>query len=444
MLRELHKTKKIILFYYLFTTYNAIFTVNSNENKKLLNNKNFNFTKNQEGLSHKINYKPASFYFGLESLDQYQAKELGKTALITNQTGVGQSGLRNIEILQEKEIDIKKIFVPEHGLDGKINAEENVPSSIDQKTKIPVISLYPGNKTRKLNKNDLEDIDTLIFDMQDSGMRHYTYITTMFQAIESAAEFGKKIVILDRPNLLGLPMEGPIVENGFYSNVSYAQIPLRHSLTIGELALFFNKKVLKNAANLKIIFMKNYQRDGAWAKNCLLAPLSPNITKIESCHGYSFLGILGEVTPINIGVGTPYPFQVILLPDNIKFSMKKWQNLQKILESHNIKSISYRLFDNKKKNYFTGLKLEIIDINQVKSFNVLLDTIKFFKDNKLELSFSKLFDKACGTDKVRLYLDGKISRRSFICSVNKGLSEFYKSAYECFIYKPFPQINYLL
>jgi len=396
-----------------------------------------------------ITSKNAEFRLGLENirlglLKKIVTSENGKIrmGLITNQTGKDQFGKRNIDILLAKNIPIKKIFVPEHGLDGNIPEEKKMKNSIDAKTKIPVLSLYPGDKTKILDEKMLKNIDVIMFDMQDAGMRHYTYVTTLFQAIDSAGKNKKPIIILDRPSILGPVIEGPLVDKNCKSGISFASIPIRYGMTIGELALYYNNKIRSQKAKLHIVPMKGYRRDSK-VSNRLLTHLSPNIQNILSCHGYSFLGILGEISPFDVGVGSLKAFQVILLEDKIEFSHQKWKGVHNILDSLGIKNHFYRFFDKRKNNYCSGLKIQIKNINQTPSFKALVSILKFFKKSGLELTFSKYFDKAVGTAKLRKFLENKISWKEFSRHVNKNLYLFYNKVSKYFIYKPFPKVEYL-
>lgn len=396
-----------------------------------------------------IESKNATFRLGLENVTYKILKDVSKhgtshyhVGLITNQTGKDQLGRRNIDVLLAKSIPIKKIFVPEHGLEGNIPAGKGIAKSIDKKTNIPVLSLYPGDKTKILDEAMLKDIDIIMFDIQDAGMRHYTYITTLFQAIEAASKYKKPIVVLDRPSILGAVIEGPLVDSNCKSGISFAPIPIRYGMTVGELALYFNNKINQQKAELHIVPMKGYKRD-CKISNKLLSHLSPNIQSISSCHGYSFLGMLGEIAPFDVGVGSPNAFQVILLEDKIEFSHKNWKNIHNILESFGIKNHFYRFFDKRKNNYCSGLKIRFENINHTPSFKALVSIVKFFKKSGLKLTFSKYFDKAAGTNKLRKYLEDKISWVEFSRHVNKNLYSFYNSASKYFMYKPFPHIEFL-
>ena len=392
--------------------------------------------------------KPSSFRLGLENLSDSFLKKLmlryGKNfriGLVTNQSGRDQSGRRTIDILLAKGLHVSLIFAPEHGIDGKTVALRDVENGKDAKSNIRVISLYRNGSTKKFDKRLLQDLDVLFFDIQDSGMRHYTYITTLFEMLESAALNDKTVVVFDRPNLLGPYMEGALVASSLKSAIPYASIPVRYGMTIGELALYFNKKILKKPAKLHVVPMKNYNRYSVGA-NGLLAHLSPNITSINSCYGYSFLGMLGEVLPFDIGIGTSRAFQCILLPETIKFSKKKWHELHVKLEKRGVHNSFYRYYSARKKNYCSGLRLHITDINTFSSFSTLLMVLDFFKKHKVKLTFSKNFDRALGTYKVREFFEGHLSKALLTDHVNKGLRAFFERASKssCFLYYPFPKI----
>lgn len=232
------------------------------------------------------------FKLGLENIPQSFIKQLSPDrplviGLITNQTGKDQQGRSNIAVLQEKGITIKYLFAPEHGSQGTYKAATTVPDAHDATFNIPIVSLYKNGSGTIIRDEQMNEVDALFFDIQDSGMRHYTYISTLFYAIECAAYHHKPIVILDRPNPLGSIMEGPLVEPPLKSFISIAEIPLRHGMTVGELAHFFNMHTVKTPAQLYVVPMKHYERHHGIGTT-LKTALSPNITSIDSCYGYSF------------------------------------------------------------------------------------------------------------------------------------------------------------
>jgi len=390
----------------------------------------------------------SQFRLGIENLSPSFLKKLTpkgdmsfRAGLVTNQTGKDQSGMQTVDILREKGVNVVSLFAPEHGVSGNISAARTVPNAKDKKRNIKIISLYRNGSTKKFDQEILKDIDVLFFDMQDSGMRHYTYITTLFEMLEAASLHKKVAVVLDRPNPLGPYMEGTLVGPSFKSAISYAPIPVRYGMTIGELALYFNKNILKKPAKLHVVQMKNYNRH-SYRSHGLLAHLSPNITSMNSCYGYSFLGLLGEIRPFDVGVGTERAFQCILLPENIKFSKKRWHELHLALKKQGVENSFYRYYSARKKRYCSGLRLRVADINRFSSFGTFLMIVDFFKRSGVTLTFSKHFDKAAGSAKVREFLEGKLSRVALTKHINEGLNSFFKKASElnCFLYRPSPKI----
>ncbi|TET06457.1 DUF1343 domain-containing protein [Candidatus Dependentiae bacterium] len=384
--------------------------------------------------------KSNDFRLGLENIpDSFiQKSKNARIGLITNQTGKDQQGHRNLDILLKRGINITAILAPEHGFNGTILAEIDVPDNYDKETEIPILSLYEHKTGKKISEKIINNLDILIFDIQDSGMRHYTYISTLFMALDTAAQFNKQFIVLDRPNPLGGLMEGPLVDVTCQSFVSIAPIPLRHALTVGELAWFFNKHLLKKEAKLHVIRMKNYKR----TMNLHYLPfnaLSPNIATIQSCYGYSFLGLLGEITPFEIGTSSDKAFQLILLPESIQLPKKKWNELHTLLQKHGIESNSYKTFIAAKKQMYTGLHIAITDINKLSSFTTFMDILRFSKKTKLNLTFSNLFDKAVGTKKVRTYYQGITKRKNLITSINTDLNDFLEKARSSLMYEPIPK-----
>ena len=388
-----------------------------------------------------------NYKLGLENitLPKYRYLKSKNIALITNITGVTQEGQRNIDFLLNNHIKIKKVYTPEHGLTGQELAEKKVGNTIDYKTKVPVLSLYGGDsRFNKPEKKDLNRIKYLVFDMQDSGMRHYTYISILYKMLELAGEYNKKFIVLDRPNPLGLIMEGPLVNTGLESFISIANIPLRHGMTIGELAKYFNKEILSKKVNLTIIPMTDYSRDMN-LNNKLLRLLSPNLASIQSLWGYSFTGILGEISPVNIAIGSKDAFRCVLLPDDLKISKNKWQELALGLRKNNISSKFFKYLDKRKKKNYSGLRLYIKDINKVLGFKCLINIIKFLKKLKLEnkdlkFIFGPAFNKAVGTDKFKLWINNEFNLKELNKKINQDLKEFKKRATNSFIYRPLPKL----
>ncbi len=384
----------------------------------------------------------AQFKLGIENIpasliQECKSKNL-RIGLITNQTGKDQHGNRTADILLKKGFNIVCMFAPEHGFDGKTEREKEIQDGVDVKTGIPVLSLYVKDTGKKISPEMLTSIDVLFFDIQDSGMRHYTYISTLFNAIKAAGQENKKIVVFDRPNPLGRTMEGPLVEASLISFISIAPIPLRHGLTVGELAEYFNLHLLEKKADLTVVAMKEYERTMPFEN--LLAPLSPNIACAASCHGYSFLGLVGEIRPFDVGVGTPHAFQIIALPESLALCASYWQQLAQQLKILGIPTMPHRFMHERKKEYYAGLRLNITNINQVAAFNAFLATVLTMKKAGVQIDFNANFDKAVGSKLVRLFLMGMAPYQELVNEVNQGLQHFFQKAQIVFKYLPHPEL----
>ena len=226
-----------------------------------------------------------------------------------------------IDSLLKLNIKIKKVFSPEHGFRGEADAGEKVEDGIDQKTGIPIISLHGTNK--KPTKDQMKDIDVVIFDIQDVGARFYTYISTLHYVMEAVGENNKKLIILDRPNPNGHYVDGPILESKYKSFIGMHPIPIVYGMTIGEFGIMINEEGwLKNKiySDIKVIPIKNYNRKMVYE---LPIKPSPNLPNKQSINLYPSLCFF-EQTPISIGRGTNMQFQVIGSPEweNNDFSFK--------------------------------------------------------------------------------------------------------------------------
>jgi len=248
---------------------------------------------------------------GAEQLDQY-VSQLGdkSVALLVNQTStIGNIHL--VDTLQALGVNIQKVFAPEHGFRGDYSAGAVVKNRIDEKTGLPVVSLYGKNK--KPTPEMLENIDVIIFDIQDVGVRFYTYISTMHYLMEACAEQGKELIILDRPNPNGFYVDGPILQEEYASFIGMHPIPIVHGLTVGELALMIQgEQWLKNdvKCSFSVVSCKNYTHDSLYQ---LPIKPSPNLPNMNSVYLYPYLGLF-EGTNVSIGRGTKTPFQIVGRP----------------------------------------------------------------------------------------------------------------------------------
>ena len=249
---------------------------------------------------------------GAERTEAYLSTLTGKrVGLLINHTSmIGEVHL--VDFLLNHEITIEKIFAPEHGFRGIADAGEHVEDNIDQKTGIPVVSVYGKNK--KPSAESMQDLDVVIFDIQDVGVRFYTYISSMHYMMEACAENGVKMMVFDRPNPNGHYVDGPVREPEFKSFVGMHPIPAVHGLTVGELAKMINgERWLEGGlrCDLEVIAMKNYTHA---QKYSLPVKPSPNLPNDQAIGLYPSLCFF-EGTKMSIGRGTLFPFQVIGYPD---------------------------------------------------------------------------------------------------------------------------------
>lgn len=230
-----------------------------------------------------------------------------KVALLSNHTGVvGDKHV--LDIMLEKGVDVTTIFSPEHGFRGNADAGEHVKSSVDEKTGIPIASLYDGN-SKKPAKKVMDGFDVLVVDIQDVGLRFYTYYVTMINLMNAAIEYDKEVVVFDRPNPNGMYVDGPILDMKYKSGVGALPIPVVHGLTMGEIANMANGEGwLENGKKVKltVIKCKNYTHQSRYMLP--VAP-SPNLPNMHSIYLYPSTCYF-EATPVSLGRGTDKPFQV--------------------------------------------------------------------------------------------------------------------------------------
>lgn len=369
-----------------------------------------------------------------------------RVGLITNPTGVNAKLKSTVDILFEaKGVNLVALYGPEHGVRGDYSAGDHVSSAKDEKTGLPIFSLY--GKTRKPTAEMLKDIDVLVYDIQDIGSRSYTYISTMGLAMEAAAENGVEFIVLDRPNPLGgEKMEGPLVKPEFISFVSQFPIPYVHGLTCGELATFLNEeKLLKNGVqcNLKIVSMKGWCRGMIFEETGLpWVPSSPHIPHPHSPYYYPVSGILGELYVYNIGVGYTLPFQLFAAP---------WiaaEKLTKNMNGLNLPGVTFRpvhfkpYYSVSKGELVHGVQVHLIDPKTAPlsliQFYFLQEAHKLSPDkNVFELcdpSRFGMFDKVCGTDEIRLRFSEKFEISSILDLWEKDVEPFRNKVKKYFLY----------
>ena len=272
----------------------------------------FNFSTVNESLPKVIpkSKKSPNVLNGIDVLerDQFEALDGMRVGLITNQTGVNRRRVTTIDLLHRSEkVNLKLLFGPEHGIRGTL--DDKVEDGVDDKTKLPVVSLYAGKDRRKPKAEHLAKIDALVFDMQDIGTRFYTFISTMGLAMEAAEEAGLKFFVIDRVNPIGgKKVAGPMRDSD-PTFTSFHQVPVQHGMTIGEIARLYQKE---NCPKLKlgVIPVENWSRGMRFDETGLpwIKP-SPNMPNLEAATLYPGLGLL-EFTNVSVGRGTRFPFEI--------------------------------------------------------------------------------------------------------------------------------------
>jgi uncharacterized protein YbbC (DUF1343 family) len=254
----------------------------------------------------------------------------------------------------------------------------------------------------------------------------------MYKTLQIAAEKNKKFVVFDRPNPLGSRVEGPIVKKEFESFISIAPIPLRHGMTVAELAQYYNTHLFATKADLYIVPMQNYNKDAHKFK--LFAPLSPNIQSEQSVYGYSFLGLLGEIKPFDVGVGTEHAFRSLLICKDRKIPLRVWKELHGLFKAHGIDATFVSHYISKQNKPTSGFLLSFNQINQTASFNLFINIVDLFTRSGIELSYAPVFDKSIGTDRIRLALQQNDAIDQLHTMVQTELELFQQSAQASLLY----------
>ncbi len=245
---------------------------------------------------------------GNEQTAEYLSLLKGKRiALFSNHTGMmGEKHL--VDFLLENQLNVVLLFSPEHGFRGNADAGESVSNSVDAQTGIPIFSLYNGKEQRP-SESTMQKFDILVVDIQDVGLRYYTYYITMCRLMDACAQYGCKVLILDRPNPNGHYVDGPILDMKYKSGVGWLPIPIVHGMTLGELAQMVNGEGWLPEArrcDLTIIPCRNYTHRTHYR---LPIPPSPNLPNMKAIYLYPSLCFF-EATPVSIGRGTSLPFQI--------------------------------------------------------------------------------------------------------------------------------------
>jgi uncharacterized protein YbbC (DUF1343 family) len=297
-------------------------------------------------------------------------------------------------MLVAERVNLVGIFSPEHGFRGKADAGEHVNSSIDEQTGIPIWSLYDGNAKRPSDEK-MKAFDVLLIDMQDVGLRFYTYYISMIRMIDACADFGRKVIVLDRPNPNGMYVDGPILDVAKYkSGVGALPIPVVHGLTMGEIAEMAQGEGWSKKCDVRVITCENYTHQSRYTLP--IAP-SPNLPTQHSIYLYPST-CLFEGTVLSMGRGTDAPFEIYGHPDmrGCDFSFTPQPNAGSKTPPHNgVKCYGYDLRDVANEDIWReGVNIEYL----VDAYHNLNIGEKFFKP---------VFEKLIGVDYVRqMIIDG--------------------------------------
>ena len=377
------------------------------------------------------------------NFDILKGKRIG---LITNQTGLNKELIQNIDLfLNSNDIDVKAIFSPEHGFKGTEVAGKKLENKKDESSGLVFYSLY--GKTKKPTTEMLRNIDVLVFDIQDIGIRSYTYISTMGLAMRAAAENNVKFVVLDRPNPLGgLRVEGNILDVATKSFIGMYPIPYVYGLTCGELALFINNEIFKENEKciLEVVKMNHWSRDKLFNNTYLSwIPTSPHVPNQETPFYMVSTGALGELGVFSVGVGYTNPFQVIAAPwIDAKLMSEKMNNLE-------IRGVTFRpinftpYYAIYKDTLIGGVQIHFSEIDQVNLFLLQLSFLqehnKLYPDkNPYKLSSPQsltMYDKAMGSfsfKKTLLSSDGYTRLKE---DIDKDVAEFIKISKKYYLYE---------
>ncbi|KZE64686.1 hypothetical protein AWM68_11145 [Fictibacillus phosphorivorans] len=395
-------------------------------------------TNQNKSYEHRQNFKT-----GLQRLlDQEMSVLKGKNVgLITNPTGIDRNLNSIVDVLyNHPDIELKALYGPEHGVRGSAQAGQYVEFYTDPKTGLPVYSLYGA--TKKPTPEMLEGIDVLVFDIQDVGTRFYTYIYTMAYAMEAAKENNIPFVVLDRPNPLGgEQVEGPVLDPAYSSFVGLYPIPLRHGMTVGELANLFNEE-FDIGADLKVVEMKGWKRSWAYEDSGLEWVLpSPNMPTKDTALVYPGSALI-EGTNVSEGRGTTKPFELIGAPFINGDDLAKKLN-DEALPGIKFRSASFIPASSKHVGKLShGVEIHVTDeklfqpvlsgITLVKAIHDLYpNDFHFRAEDSKGISF---FDLLIGNGWVRDYIKSGRSVDEIVARYNDELEEFKKLRAQYLLY----------
>lgn len=363
---------------------------------------------------HERDLYPADIRTGAECTDIYFPWIKGKNiAVVTNYTAtIGKVHL--VDSLLHAGMKVKKVFCPEHGFRGNTEAGEALENGKDKATGLPLISLY--GKTYKPDPKDLQDVDLVIYDLQDVGARFYTYISTLHYVMEACAENGKTLIVLDRPNPNGHYVDGPVLKPEFASFVGVDPVPVVHGLTVAEYARMVNgEHWLKDSltCDLKVVPVKNYSHSSFYH---LPVKPSPNLTNMDAIWLYPSVCFF-EGTVVSLGRGTDKPFQVyghpLLKETNISFTPHEIPGVSSRPPLKDTLCYGYDLTDFSEAYIKNSGKIYLFWL--LDAYARLRDQTNFFNAS---------FDRLAGTDELRNQIISGVSEEDIRKSWEPGLEQY--------------------
>lgn len=356
-----------------------------------------------------LNGAETNVYLGIDVLEanRFSVLKGKRVGILTHPAGVNRKGISTIDVLRRsRHLKVVALFGPEHGIYGDEKANQPIDDRIDAKTNLPIYSLY--GRYRKPQPDMLANIDTLVIDLQDIGVRSYTYVSCMLYAMEACFENDVEVVILDRPNPLGgNKIDGPLLDIEWKSYVGAFPVPYLHGLTIGELAILAKsmpnwmniESKIRKQGRLKVIPMRGWKRSMLWPETNLdWIPTSPYIPSFAAVLGYAITGLGAQEGSFSHGIGTPYPFRLL--------SHKKVTSdrLLKRLKALDIAGLDFKIIRtrNAKGDPVSGVYVGINNWIQLKptelSFHMMLMVIDLEHPNPFRTTTrSALFNKHVGS-----------------------------------------------
>ncbi len=353
-------------------------------------------------------------------LQQLQGKKVG---LVVNHTSlVGEIHL--VDFLRSRQVQVEKIFAPEHGFRGDAPAGAKIADEVDSKTGIPVVSLYGEN--RKPKPEHLEGLDLLIFDIQDVGCRFYTYISTLHLVMEACAVNGKPLLVFDRPNPNGDYIAGPVLKPGFESFVGMDPIALVHGCTVGELAQMINGENWLETSlkcDLTIIPVENYTHSMAYSLPVSPSPNLPNDLSVRLYPSLCFF----EATSVSVGRGTDFPFQVI---GGLKPGLGDFQ-----FTPRSIPHAADRPLNEGKVCYGVDLR----QLEEVPEFTLkyFMDFYSKYENEKEFLTSERFLNLLAGTDKLIAQIRQGLSEKEIVESWEPELETYRQMRKKYLLYPDF-------